>query len=112
MKTLSKADVMFHPHMLPKAAELYLNGQPATTPLASPLFADLKGLPPLMIHASQHEILLADSTRLHDRAQAAGVQSELHLRARMPHIWPTMLVLPEARASLKDSGEFIRRVAP
>jgi monoterpene epsilon-lactone hydrolase len=112
MKTLSKADVMFHPHMLPKAAELYLKGQPATTPLASPLFADLKGLPPLMIHASQHEILLADSTRLHDRAQAAGVQSELHLRARMPHVWPTMLVLPEARATLKDSGEFIRRVAP
>jgi monoterpene epsilon-lactone hydrolase len=110
MKTLSKADVMFHPHMLPKAAELYLNGQPAQSPLASPLFADLKGLPPLMIHASQHEILLSDSTRLHDRAQVAGVKSELHLRARMPHVWPTMLVLPEARATLKDSGAFIQRL--
>ncbi len=112
MKTNAKVDVMFHPHMLPMAAELYLQGQPGTTPLASPLFGDLAGLPPLMIHASRHEILLSDSTRLHERAQQLGVKSELHLRSRLPHVWPTMLVLPEARASLKDSGAFIQRVAP
>ena len=112
MKTLADADVMFQPHMLPKAAELYLSGRPATTPLASPLFADLKGLPPLMIHASRHEILLSDSTRLHDRAQQAGVQSELHLRSKLPHVWPTMLMLPEARATLKESAAFLQRLVP
>jgi acetyl esterase/lipase len=110
MKTLSDADVMFNPESLPEAAALYLAGKPANTPLASPLFADLKGLPPLMIHASKHEILLADSTRLHDRAKAQGVQSELHLKAKMPHVWPTMLMLPEARQTLKHCGEFITRV--
>ncbi len=110
MKTLADADVMFNPESLPEAAALYLAGQPANTPLASPLFADLKGLPPTMIHASKHEILLADSTRLHDKLQQAGVQSELHLKAKMPHVWPTMLMLPEARATLKQCGEYITRI--
>ena len=111
MKTLADADVMFNPESLPEAAALYLAGKPTTTPLASPLFANLKGLPSLMIHASRHEILLADSTRLHERAMAQGVTSEIHLRAKMPHVWPTMLLLPEARQTLKECGEFIARVA-
>ncbi len=110
MKTLAKDDVMFNPESLPEAAALYLNGKPATTPLASPLFADLKGLPPLMIHASEHEILLADSTRLHERAKQQGVKSELHTKKRMPHVWPTMLMLPEARETLKHCGKFIAQV--
>lgn len=111
MKTLADADVMFNPESLPEAAALYLAGKPTTTPLASPLFANLKGLPSLMIHASQHEILLADATRLHERAMAQGVTSEIHLRAKMPHVWPTMLLLPEARQTLKECGEFVARVA-
>jgi monoterpene epsilon-lactone hydrolase len=110
MKTLSKADVMFNPESLPEAAALYLAGKPGNTPLASPLFADLKGLPPLMIHASTHEILLDDSTRLHERAKAQGVQSELHLKAKMPHVWPTMLMLPEARQTLKECAQFMARL--
>jgi monoterpene epsilon-lactone hydrolase len=110
MKTLSDADVMFNPESLPEAARFYLAGQSATHPLASPLFADLKGLPPLMIHASEHEILLADSTRLHDRARQQGVQSEIHLKRKMPHVWPTMVMLPEGRQSLKESGQFVARV--
>jgi monoterpene epsilon-lactone hydrolase len=110
MKSLADVDVMFNPESLPEVAALYLNGKPTNTPLASPLFADLKGLPPLMIHASKHEILLADSTRLHERAQQQGVKSELHLKAKMPHVWPTMLMLPEARQTLKECGAFIARV--
>lgn len=110
MRTKADVDVMFNPESLPEAATLYLAGQPNTTPLASPLFGDLRGLPPLMIHASEHEILLADSTRLHERAQAQGVRSELHLKAKMPHVWPTMLMLPEARQTLQHCGEFIARV--
>jgi monoterpene epsilon-lactone hydrolase len=109
MRTLADADVMFNPESLPEAAALYLAGQPATTPLASPLFADLTGLPPLMIHASRHEILLSDSTRLHERARQQGVSSELHLKAKMPHVWPTMLMLPEARETLQACGQFARR---
>jgi epsilon-lactone hydrolase len=110
IKTLATADVMLVAEMLPEVAAMYLGDKPADTPLASPLFADLKGLPPLMIHASRHEVLLADSTRLHDRAQQQGVNSELHLKARLPHVWPTMLTLPEARQTIKECGAFMGRV--
>lgn len=110
MKTMAKADVMFDPNALPQAAALYLAGRSAQTPLASPVFADLSGLPPLMIHASEHEVLLDDSRRVHANAQKTGVPSELHLKPKMPHVWPTMVLLPEARESLKDTVAFIRRV--
>lgn len=109
-QTLARADVMFTPDALPQAAALYLNGRSPKEPLASPLYADLRGLPPLHIFASRHEILLADATRLHERARAAGVSSELSLRSRLPHVWPTMVMLPEARESLRESATFIHRV--
>lgn len=110
MKTLAKADVMFNANQLPEAAAIYLNKHPATDPLASPLFGDLHGLPELFILASAHEILLSDSTRLHEKARAQGVSSTLTVRPKLPHVWPTMLVLPEARRDLKLSGDFITRV--
>ncbi|MDE2594377.1 MAG: alpha/beta hydrolase [Burkholderiales bacterium] len=110
MRTQAQADVMFDPQALPQAAQFYLAGRPANTPLASPLFADLQGLPPLMIHASEHEVLLDDSTRLHGKALQQGVQSELHLKPKMPHVWPTMVLLPEARDSLQQTVAFMRRV--
>lgn len=109
MKTKARDDVMFNPALLPEAARLYHGDHPATHPLISPLFADLTGLPELFIFASEHEILLADSTRLHDRARQQGVKSTLTLRARLPHVWPTMVMLPEARRDLKISGEFVQR---
>ncbi|HIV73318.1 MAG TPA: alpha/beta hydrolase [Candidatus Aquabacterium excrementipullorum] len=110
MKTKAKDDVMFNPHLLPEAAALYLKGHSAKDPLVSPVFGDLTGLPELFIFASEHEILLSDSTRLHDKARQQGVKSTLTLRQRLPHVWPTMLMLPEARQDLKLSGDFVTRV--
>ena len=112
MQTQAHADVMFTPDSLPKAAALYLQGTPAKTELASPLYADLLGLPPLQIFASRHEILLDDATRLHERALAAGVSSTLVLANGLPHVWPTMVNLPEARASLRQAAEFIKQHTP
>ena len=110
MRTKADVDVMFNPHSLPEAAAQYMAGQPLTHPLASPLFADLHGLPPLMIHVSEHEILLDDSVRLHERALTQGVRSELHIKPKMPHVWPTMVMLPEARDTLRQCGEFIAQM--
>ena len=81
-------------------------------PLASPLYADLSGLPPLLIYASRDEILLSDATRLHGRAEAAGITSTLRLQSRMPHVWPVMLMLPEARASLREVAAFMHERVP
>lgn len=109
MQTLAHADVMFTPDSLPKAAAMYLQGTPAKTALASPLYADFQGLPPLQIFASRHEVLLDDATRLHQAALDAGVNSTLVLENNLPHVWPTMVNLPEARTSLRQAAEFIAR---
>ena len=73
--------------------------------------AAVTGLPEMLILASNHEILLSDSTRLHEKALKQGVKSTLITRDKLPHVWPTMLLLPEARRDLTLSGEFVSRVA-
>lgn len=110
MKANAKTELMFAAHMVPQAAKLYLAGRSATDPLASPVFADLRGLPELHIFASESEILLSDSTRLHDNAREAGVRTTLTLRPGMPHVWPILIHLPEAHVDLKLSGKFVARV--
>jgi len=108
----ARTDVMFNPENLVDAAQLYLAGRSATDPVASPLYGNMEGLPALLIFASQSEILLSDATRLHDKAQAAGVTSQLVLQANMPHVWPIMVMLPEAKASLRQVAAFMRERVP
>jgi hypothetical protein len=110
--TQAQHDVMFNPENLMDAAQLYLAGRSATDPVASPLYGDLKGLPPLLIFASQSEILLSDATRLHDKAMASGVHSQLVLEPHMPHVWPIMVMLPEAKVSLRQVAAFMRERVP
>lgn len=78
-------------------------------PLASPLYADLKGLPPLMIMVGTHEILYDDSTRVAEKARAAGVDVTLEVAQDMIHIWPYFAaIVPEAREAVERIGAFIR----
>lgn len=107
LKTKAFSEAMLPARLPAQAAAIYLNGHDAHDPLASPLFADLAGLPPLLTYASHAEILMSDATRLHDRAQAAGATSELHLAHTLPHAWPVMLGLPEARDTLRHVAQFI-----
>ena len=106
----AKADVMFSTHLIPQTAKLYLGGRSSKDPLASPVFADLRGLPELFIFASESEVLMSDSVQLQENAQKAGVRSTLTLRPGMPHVWPIIIYLPEAQADLKLSADFIARV--
>lgn len=69
----ARRDPMLTPEALAAGAALYLDGRDPRDPDASPLFADLKGLPPVFIQVGQDEILLDDSTRLHARLDEAGV---------------------------------------
>jgi monoterpene epsilon-lactone hydrolase len=89
-------------------AKLYLQGQPAEHPEASPVFADLSGLPPLLIHAARTELLADDAVRLHARARSCGVNSTLILYPDLPHVWQIYSgLLPEARLALDQAAEFI-----
>lgn len=69
----------------------YLGDADPRTPEASPLYGDLRGLPPLLIVSGDREAILDDSIRLHDRAVEHGVASTLHLGEDMPHVYPAVL---------------------
>ncbi|MEX0839529.1 MAG: alpha/beta hydrolase [Parvibaculum sp.] len=92
---------------------LYLQGHMAGDPAASPLFADLKGLPPTLIHVGAPEMLRDDATRLATRMREAGTRAWCDVYPRMPHVWHRLgPLLPETRRSIGEIGEFIREMIP
>jgi acetyl esterase/lipase len=90
-------------------AQAYLGDQDRRTPLAAPLYADLRGLPPLLIQVGTSETLLDDARRLAERAKAAGVDVTLEEWPDMLHVWHMFgSFLPEAQQASDRIGEFIR----
>jgi monoterpene epsilon-lactone hydrolase len=105
-----EADPLVKRDLLVNMAAAYLAGQDARTPLASPLHADLRGLPPLLIQVGKSETLLDDARRLAERAQAAGVSVTYEPWPEMIHIWQWFgSFLPEAQQAIDRIGEFIRK---
>lgn len=93
-------------------SRLYLGGHPADDPFASPVLADLTGLPPLFVQASSAERLLDDSLELAARAARAGVHIEMEIWPKMTHTWQiTAGFLPEATEAATRTAAFINRVA-
>ena len=93
-------------------AKAYLGDTDPRTPLASPLYADLTGLPPLSIQVGTAEVLFDDATRLADRARAAGVDVILEPWDDMIHMWHSLAaILPEGQQAIDRIGEFIRQNA-
>jgi epsilon-lactone hydrolase len=86
----------------------YLAGTDPRTPLASPLFARLDGLPPLLIQVGTADLLLSDSLRLADAATAAGVDVTVQVGEGLPHVYPAMLGTPEAAEATEQAGKFLR----
>src|SRR6267142_1963189 len=87
----------------------HLGATDPRTPLASPMFADLRGLPPLLIHVGSEEVLLDDAVQLAERAKAAGVPATLEVWDRMIHVWHWFLpMLDEAQTAVEAIGRFVR----
>jgi acetyl esterase/lipase len=104
-------DPMLNRELILHFAAFYLKGGiDPRTPLASPLYADLRGLPPLLIQASNDEVLVDDAKRIAERAREAGVACELELTDEMPHVWQIFAsMLPEGQQALERAGTFLRR---
>jgi acetyl esterase/lipase len=101
-------DAYLNPQGAIRTVELYLRGADPRTPLASPLYADLHGMPPMIIHVGKREILLDDSTRLAERIRAAGPEVVLSIWPVVPHVWQIFQrILPEGRASLAQMADFL-----
>jgi acetyl esterase/lipase len=109
VRTNTDRCAMFNGSDIAASARYYLGDTDPRNPLASPLYADLSGLPPLLIHVGADEVLLDDSTRLAERARAAGVHVELKIWPVVPHAWQLAPhLIPEARRSLRESAAFLR----
>jgi epsilon-lactone hydrolase len=85
------------------------SGVDARDPLASPLFADLRGLPPLLLHVGTHELFLDDTLRFADKASSAGVEVTLRVWEGLWHVFQTFAWLPESREAIEEIGQFVRR---
>jgi monoterpene epsilon-lactone hydrolase len=96
------------PALLRQLASDYLAGADPKTPLASPLFASLAGLPPLLVQVGTADLLLSDSERLVAAAAEAGVNVTLEVGEGLPHVYPIMLGTPEAAAATGQTGWFLR----
>lgn len=102
-------DPMVNRNQLDQMALAYLAGRDPQTPLASPLYADLAGLPPLLVHVGTHEVLLDDSLGLASRAEAAGVSVTLDRWKGMIHGFHMFVgIVPEADTALAAGGRFLR----
>lgn len=111
-RTKADADPIVRRGGVEEMARAYLGATPPRTPLASPLFADLRGLPPVLIHVGSEEVLLDDAVQLAARAKAAGVDATLEIYDRMIHVWHWFLpMLDEAPAAVEAIGRFARRHA-
>lgn len=113
MKTKAAVDPMVGSGNLGDMAAAYLGGKDPRTPLASPLYADLKGLPPMLIQVGTSEVLLDDSSRLAERARQAGVEVTYEPWENMIHVWQIFVpMLDEAKQAVERIGEYVRVKTP
>lgn len=108
MTTKAKADPMVQKDGLLQMAAAYLGGKDPRSPLAAPLYADLSGLPPLLIQVGTAETLLDDSTRLAERARKSGVNVTLEPWENMVHVWQAFApILDEGQQAIDKIGAFV-----
>lgn len=102
-------DAMFRAEFIRGGVGRVLNSADPKAPLASPLYADVEGFPPTLFYASDDEVLLDDSTRMHERLREAGVPSTLVRHKGLPHVWPVFVAtIPEARVTIAETADFFR----
>ena len=109
IRTKAAEDPLIQPSQLAWMAGLYLGDADPKAPTASPLFANLSGLPPLLVHVGTAEILLDDATLLAERAREAGVDVTLEAWEEMIHTWHNFAdLLPEGREAIEGIGKYLR----
>ena len=108
--TNAEVDPMVTRDGIHNIATTYLAGKDPRSPLASPIYADLTGLPPLLLQVGSIETLLDDTSVLAERAREAGVEVEVDVWDDMPHVWHHFApILPEARQAIQRIAEFMRK---
>jgi monoterpene epsilon-lactone hydrolase len=108
-RTRAKRDPIVKKEGLDEMASTYLKGADPKTPLASPLFADLRGLPPLLLQVGTEEALYDDTVALKARAEAAGVEVSAESWGGMIHVWHIFHpILSEGRDAIARVGQYLK----
>ena len=108
METKADVDPLLNREALQAAVTAYTAGQDAALGLISPIFADLSGVPPLIIQAGTHEVLLDDAVRLAQEAISADVEVTLDITPGVPHVFQAYHpILDEAAAALDRAGALL-----
>jgi len=100
-------DPLLHPKAIKFFNESYLNNQDPKNPLISPLFADLRGLPPILMHIGEDEMLRENAVSLFNSAKEAGANVTYKVFSGMWHIWQLYLELPQSEQSLNEIADFL-----
>jgi acetyl esterase/lipase len=109
LRSKADADPMIAPDRITRVRDAYVGDADPREPLASPIYADLSGLPPMLIQVGENEVLLDDSTRLAERAEAARVDVTLEVWPEMIHVWHFFAeLLPEGQQAIDRIGEYLR----
>jgi monoterpene epsilon-lactone hydrolase len=112
LRTRADVDPMVTAAVLSRMVKEYLQGGDPQQPLASPLYADLRGLPPLLMQVGDAEVLLDDTSRVADKATAAGVAVTVEVYPEMMHIFQLFApVLPEGQQAIDRIGAFLKQIA-
>jgi len=112
-KSNNNHDPLLNPAILNLYARYYIGQADASNPLISPVFADLEGLPPMLIQAGTNEILLSQIEEFYEKARQASVEITLDRWQGMFHVFQIIPILPEARLSLKKIANFImNKISP
>ncbi len=107
----SKRELVIGRYIAEQIQPLYLVNTDPRNPLASPLFANLHGLPPLLIQVGSDEVLLSDSESFSECARKAGVEATLEVWPQMQHVWQfTASFMPEARQAIERMGVFVKTI--
>jgi len=102
-------DPWFNPHDMPIIVAYYCREKQVRLPLVSPVYADVHGMPPLLVQVGDHEILLSDSTRMVDKINAAGGQATLQVWPDMWHVFQYFIgKMPESMRAIEDLGAFLK----
>ncbi|TNE51900.1 MAG: alpha/beta hydrolase [Deltaproteobacteria bacterium] len=99
-------DPLLHPKAMKHFRKSYVANKDPRNPLLSPVYGSFAGLPPLLIHAGEDEILRDDALRLHELANEQGVDAQVKIYPRMWHVWQLYLSLPQTEQSIREIADF------
>ncbi|PLT35162.1 alpha/beta hydrolase [Bacillus sp. V5-8f] len=106
MESRASVDPWLNPEQTRQSPVLYIGSLDPRHPHVSPIYADLKGLPPMIVHVGNDEILLDDSVRLVEKARAAGIDVTFKIWEEMWHVFQ-QFPTPEAKQSIDEIGEYV-----